>query len=396
MTTNTASSQNARLCPTCGTRLSENATRCQVCGTVLNPAAGSNSAAKTVQGSRMPEITLTLPAALGLLALFVTIGAVLVYFVLHNLGGKTTPGTAITATATITPTPTASVPPTMTLTPTLEMTATPLPPKSYVVASGDTCLRIASLHGLAMDQPAINAIIQANPGVIDSACDNLVAGRTISVPQPTPTATAAPSQAAGSGTPAASGTKCASTDYVVKEGDTLGSIAANYAVAQKDIKEFNGMLDDNVMLGEPLKIPLCHRTTDPTATPTNPPPYPPANLLLPADGAFYTVANDTITLQWSQVGELRPNESYAVTIEDITEGKGRKLVDYVTDTKYIIPASFRPTDTTPHVLRWSVLPVRQSGMTKDNQPIWEPAGTVSATRDFTWSGAPVAAPTATP
>jgi LysM repeat protein len=344
----------------------------------------------------MPEITLTLPAALGLLALFVTIGAVLVYFVLHGLGGKTPSGVVLTATTTITPTATASLPPTITLTPTVEVTATPLPPISYKVLSGQTCLGIAAINKLAQDTSSISAIVQANPGVINADCTNLVEGSTIKVPQPTLTPTTAPSQPAGTGAPAASSTKCASTDYTVKEGDTLGSIASNYAVTQKDIKDFNGMLDDNVPLGEVIKIPLCHRTTDPTATPTNPPPYPPANQLLPADGAFYSVANDSITLQWSQVGELRPNEAYFVSIEDITEGKGRKLVEYVTDTKFIVPATFRPTDTAPHVLRWSILPVRQSGMTKDNQPIWEPAGTVSSTRDFIWSGAPSAAPTPTP
>jgi ribosomal protein L40E len=71
-----------KLCPTCGTRLSQDATRCLVCGTNLaTPSVEKSSrpARGAVQGSRMPEITLSLPAALGLLALFLTIGAVLVY-----------------------------------------------------------------------------------------------------------------------------------------------------------------------------------------------------------------------------------------------------------------------------------------------------------------------------
>ena len=70
---------------------------------------------------------------------------------------------------------------------------------------------------------------------------------------------------------------------------------------------------------------------------------------------------DVITLQWASVGELRENEAYAVTIEDVTEGNARKLVEYVKDTKFIVPESFRPTSTTPHVFRWSILPVRQTG-----------------------------------
>jgi len=50
-------------------------------------------------------------------------------------------------------------------------------------------------------------------------------------------------------------------------------------------------------------------------TPTLPPPYPPANLLLPPDGAPFDTANSIITLQWASVGTLRENEAYAVTVE---------------------------------------------------------------------------------
>lgn len=385
MTTNTATTQNTRLCPTCGTRLSETATRCQVCGTVLTPAAGAKAGAKTVQGSRMPEVTLSLPAALGLLALFVTIGAVIVYFVLNNMGNKTPAAAALaTGTPTASPTATSSIAPSITPSPTLEMTDTPLPPVSYKVVAGDTCGRIAAFYHVS-----VLSIVEANPGVINTDCTNLVQGVAINVPQPTPTVTSAPTGTLNATQAAAA--KCQTVDYTVKDGDTLMSIAANYAVTQQSIKDYNGLLNDTVYSGVTLKIPLCHRTNGPTPTPTTPPPYPAVNLLLPADGASFTVANDTVTLQWSQVGELRANEAYAVTLEDITEGQGRKLVQYVTDTKFIVPDTFRPTDTAPHIIRWSVLTVRQNGTTSDNQPVWEPAGDVSVQRDFTWSGAAVPA-----
>ena len=42
--------------------------------------------------------------------------------------------------------------------------------------------------------------------------------------------------------------------------------------------------------------------------------------------SYYAGANDTIALQWSAVGTLRDTEAYAVTVEDVTEGEGRKLV----------------------------------------------------------------------
>ena len=64
-------SQKTQVCPTCGTRLSESATRCLVCGTELSAKApedqkkAEKKVEKSVQASRMPEITLGLPAALG-------------------------------------------------------------------------------------------------------------------------------------------------------------------------------------------------------------------------------------------------------------------------------------------------------------------------------------------
>src|SRR5512146_3428951 len=77
-------SPKTQICPTCGTRLAETATRCPVCGTDLGakgkPAAPQKQpAARSVSAARMPEVTLSLPAALGLLVIFLAVGATLVY-----------------------------------------------------------------------------------------------------------------------------------------------------------------------------------------------------------------------------------------------------------------------------------------------------------------------------
>ncbi|MEW5827367.1 MAG: hypothetical protein AB1846_00640, partial [Chloroflexota bacterium] len=109
-------------------------------------------------------------------------------------------------------------------------------------------------------------------------------------------------------------------------------------------------------------------------------------LLLPADGAAFTLAQDTITLQWASIGTLRDNEAYKVVVEDVTEAQGRKITEYVTDTKFIVPVTFRPQADTPHIMRWWVVAVRQTGTDDQGQPIWTEAGAVSLTRVFSWLG----------
>jgi LysM repeat protein len=371
-----------KLCPTCGTRLSEDATRCLVCGAEIGTAEKPASPAKAVQGSRMPAITLSLPAALGLLALFLAIGAVMVFFALRGnpeVAAAPPPTSTPTLTSTSTVTPTDSPP-----------TATPSPmpsptPIQYVVQPGDTCLGIAGLF-----EVSIQAITLENN--LSTECF-LSPGTTLFIPQPTATVTPLPTATMSSLQETEQA--CLKDTYIVKENDTLSSIAAAYNISQSAIKEENGLVGDTVFLGQPLVIPLCMRATamGPTATPTPLPPYPAPNLLLPADGAPFSLSDETVTLQWASVGNLRDNEAYAVTVEDVTEGQNRKLVRYVTDTKFIVPASFRSTDRNPHVFRWSVVAVRQAGTDSDGNPAWEPAGTASAQRVFTWSSSP---PIATP
>jgi LysM repeat protein len=381
-------SQKTQVCPTCGTRLSESATRCLVCGTELVARAKEEQKAakqveKSVQASRMPEITLGLPAALGLMAIILLIGAGVVYGAL-NLGGRVVEPTVVpTATETALPSPTATEAPTNTPVP----TATEIPPFDYTVAAGDTCSLIALNFGIS-----VNSLIILNN--LPVSCNNLYVGQVLKVPYPTPTPAPLPTNTLSPDQAAIA--ECEKVLYTVQENDTLSSISLNYAVSMSAIKEFNGLSTDSVFLGQPLEIPLCMRATpegQATATPTTPPPYPAPNLLLPADGGAFTLANDVVTLQWSSVGTLRDNESYRVIVEDITEGQARRLTDYVTDTKYIVPTTFRPKDNVAHVIRWWITTVRQTGTDEQGQPIYSSAGTDSQKWVFTWVGS---APQGTP
>jgi LysM repeat protein len=366
------------LCPTCGSRLPAGARKCEVCGTEFRSGKTSK------RRSSSAHISLSLPVALAIVAVFTTLAVGLTYIATQGLGVGSPATAEATVTNTLTETPTAE--PTVTQTPI--SSPTPLPTVEYIVDVNDTLGAIAVRYDVS-----IQSILQLNPGINSQSI--LSVGQRIYLPQPTPT----PSPEPTSTLPPEEATiaACDTVLYTVEANDTLGSIAANYNVRAQAIQDFNGLTSDTVFLGQVLIIPLCERnpTPGPSPTPTKPPPYPAPNLLLPQDGAAFSLADDTVTLQWAAVGELRDNESYRVTVEDITEGSGiRRIVDYVKDTKYIVPSSLRPNESTPHIMRWWVQVVRQTGITVEGEVRYEPGGSASSRRDFVWSGsAPEATPT---
>ncbi len=323
----------------------------------------------------MPEITLSLPAALGIIAVALVVAGAGVFFALRS---RTPEAFVEAATSTPTLTPTVTQPATATPIPTDIPTLTPQPPFSYTVGPGETCSLIAFNF-----QVSVNSIIILNN--LPSTCP-ISEGQVLQIPYPTPTPLPLPTNTL----PPVDATReaCQKVVVTVNENDTLSSISLNYAVSMEAIKEFNGLTTDNVFIGQSLIVPLCKRaaTPGPTPTATIPPPYPAPNLLLPADGAAFTLANDVVTLQWASVGTLRDGEAYQVTIEDVTSDQPRRLTDYVTDTKYIVPTTFRPKDNVAHILRWWITPVRQAGTDDQGQPIWVSSGATSDKRVFTWVG----------
>lgn len=369
-----------KLCPTCGTRVKEDATRCLVCGADLTTTDKATQSSKVVEGSRMPSITLSLPAAIGLLALFLGIGAIIVFFALR----RQTPEAVALPTEVSTVTATASTTPTPTLTPLPTLTNTPAPtstPVTYLVKANDTCLGIAAFFDVS-----VQSIITLNN--LPTACNTLYINQPLQIPQATPTVTPMPSATYSQAeqTEAA----CEKVEIIVQSTDTLMSISTNYGVPMDAIKEENGLSGDTVFLGQPLVIPLCRKfaTPGPTPTATLPPPYAAPNLLLPPNGAPFTIADDSITLQWASVGSIQENEAYRVTIEDLTAALGPSLVDQVADTKYIVPSTLRPTDGVAHIFGWMVEVVRISGSDESGNPIYTTAGAASTPRYFSWIGAP--------
>ncbi|HEY69623.1 MAG TPA: LysM peptidoglycan-binding domain-containing protein [Anaerolineae bacterium] len=364
------------VCPRCGTRLSGTATRCSVCGMELGT--------KTISGTkrRRSEITISIPLALILLAVFSLVSAGLAFAAVRYTGL----GVPAEVEATPTPTPTVTATLLATYTATPVSTPTPLPPFEHTIASGDTCLALAAIY-----EVSVPSILNINPGL---NCNMLSIGTIVLVPQPTPTASPMPTGTLSDAE--ATIAACPTLDYTVEANDTLSRIADLYDVSMEAIKEFNGMVTETVYEGQVLIIPLCRRlpTPGPTPTATSPPPHPAPNLLLPLDGEAFSLADDNVVLQWASVGELRDNEYYQVTVLDVTEGSGTvRLIDYTTDTKYIVPSSMRPGEAIPHVMRWDISTVRQTGTASGGRPIYQSAGSTSIQRVFTWSGA---SPEATP
>ncbi|RJQ41792.1 MAG: LysM peptidoglycan-binding domain-containing protein [Anaerolineaceae bacterium] len=363
-----------KVCPTCGTHLSLNATRCLVCGRTFTDAPAPTLTNK-IKTRGLPQFTVSLPIALGAILILIAIGAGIIYFVLRGSGQII----ATQPTATQSPTPTYELSPTPTLSPTPAPTSTTEPPVEYTIKEGDTCSSIALAFNVT-----VKSIADLNN--LSSDCGVLTLNQKLLIPRPTPTASPQPTNtlSIAQATEAA----CQKITYTVGENDTLSGIAANYNVSVETLKTYNGKTSDNVYLNEVLTIPLCERlpTSGPTPTATLPAPFAATNLLLPADGAVFTATNDTVTLQWAAIGGLLEGDSYAVTIEDLTAGEGKKLVDYTKDTKYIVPVSFRPAETTPHIIRWYIQPVRQSGTTQNGDAIYVTAGYPSNPRVFIWSG----------
>lgn len=335
----------------------------------------------------MPEVTLSLPLALLLLVLFLAIGAVLVFLYLRQTAPAAeqpilpTATASSTATVTLTPTP---------LTPTPTDTPQPTPtPISYTVALGDTCSSIAVAFSVS-----IQSIVLLNN--LPAACDTLSVGQVLLIPQPTPTPTPLPTATLSSNE--ATEMACEKATHVVQDTDTLSSIANSYNVPMAVIQEYNGLPSDIVYAGLELTIPLCEQfpTPGPTPTPTLPPPYSAPNLLLPNDGTRFVQPGESVTLQWASVGTLLESEAYQVTVIDFTDGDSRSLAEYVNDTKFIVPTSFRSNDATPHMYRWSVVVARQSGTDEDGNVVWELAGTPSDSRVFMWAGAAAIEVTPTP
>ena len=375
--------RNARVCPVCEASLGSAATKCLVCGAELSE--GTSTKESRLSGTTLQEpgqiivqpdrasIRIPLPVAVAAVTLMVLGGLALVLVSSGN-------NPFLEPTATITPSAT-SVPtftPAPTKKPTTLPTTTALPPLVHNVVEGDTCILIAVTYDVSVQSVLqLNGFTQACPLLVGQ---EVMVPASTSTPAPTITATMMPLAL----------TQAARPIHVVSAGESLSSIAAYFGVSFKAMAEVNGKLppDYAISIGETLTIPIDMPlpTAGPTPTETSLPPYPAPNLLNPPDGQAISYVEQTVSLQWTSIVNLRENEVYLVTVEDVTSNKPKRIEDTTISTRYIMNVDMKPVEAAPHVFKWSVVTARQTGVSKDGRPLYQPAGAASEERTFTWTG----------
>ena len=158
---------------------------------------------------------------------------------------------AVLASVTASPTPTS--------TPTRTPTVCPIPPdwQRYIVGPFDTLSSIAQRFNLTPDQLAQTNCLE-NPVV--------TVGQTIYVPGFKPTPTSVPCFPPYNWTP-----------YIVRPGDTLGSIAARYGISVYTLMRANCLTTSYIYSGQLLYVPFTFPVATftpvpiiPTFTPTPP------------------------------------------------------------------------------------------------------------------------------
>ena len=127
---------------------------------------------------------------------------------------------------------------------------TPIPASGlYEVKSGDTVSTIAERFGLKSAQ-----LRELN----DLANDNIRIGQKLrlsgsAASQLKPAAASASAGVAPSGG-SASGGSASGGSYEVKSGDTVSTIAERFGMKSAELRELNGLANDNIRIGQKLKV----------------------------------------------------------------------------------------------------------------------------------------------
>jgi LysM repeat protein len=215
-------------------------------------AEKDQNAAEVIQSYRRRRERMVPILLIGLAVVLVVVGVFLIVVWLTGDSAPVILGSRDTDTPTESPTETPKPPtatPTITLTPTPSHTPTPEWPKTHIVELNDTLSSIANDLGVSVE------LIIAYNDIADP--NNVPIGTELTIPEPEselPTPTPLPDDLT-------TGDKI---QYVVKGGDNLETIAAEFNTTADEIAEENEIEDQNTLwAGTILTI-----TIGPTPTPT--------------------------------------------------------------------------------------------------------------------------------
>ena len=119
--------------------------------------------------------------------------------------------------------------------------------KTYTVVSGDTLIKIANQHGISLAELKLWNSIESSL---------IYPGNVLNVSKPSNTGT----QQTVTATPASSSSTSISTEnanptqYVIKSGDTLGTIAVQVGLSVQELKSYNNLTSDLIFAGQTLSL----------------------------------------------------------------------------------------------------------------------------------------------
>jgi LysM repeat protein len=356
-----------RRCPNCGTRVARDADSCFMCG--------HNLRIQLRRPQRIAWVDVVLVAA---------VVAVLVLW--WRLGSQPQPEIAGEANAKeIFPT---SVP-LMTATPTPgpSPTATPIPSPTtpapnyitHEVQAGETLLEIANIYNITVQE------IQAANNINDEL---IHIGDRLIIPvisaEPAPTAAGVVSQ----------------SQYVVRSGDTIISIALTFGSSINEILKANNLSStDLIRPGDLLNVPThqlppevsksaIQTTTSTVSETTSAEPantdtiYIEPRLIGPPDQATLP-RTDAVLLRWISVDILAPNEWYVLLISPAADNAKSLPSIWTKATSYRLDTSMAPEVGQSATYVWQVSVVRvKTGA--GGQIGFEAASPPSTLRYFTW------------
>jgi LysM repeat protein/predicted nucleic acid-binding Zn ribbon protein len=349
-----------RRCPNCGTRVARDAESCFMCGFDLRR-----------EPSRKRQISW--------IDALLVLAVLLVLFFWWQAGNRQGNDTPPTAAAGIPADQIPFLPPTPTATPTPVTPALPVAPASqpsgtmeHTVVQGETLLSIALDYGVTVDDiKRVNSI----SGDLIRPGDKLTIPNQQAVLAPPASAAEAPRG------------PVSNFAYVVRNGDTIISIASRLGSTVDEILNANGLTaNDLIRPGDTLNIPVRQVPAEVLSSPAQSGAqgriYTAPQSVAPTDRA--TVArSEAVMLRWASVDLLQPDEWYVVLLYPQSPDARQFPSIWTKATSYRIEPQFAPEPGGRADYSWQVSVVRVRTTANGGYAL-EPASPTSELKRFTW------------